>query len=125
MEVVDEQQHECRDHCRERQHEQAATLEPDGARALEWLPGREGGDQRGGRSHERLPHGCLWCGYQQTNPPSTIRSTPVQKLAASLSKKTAGPTISAGSAIRPIGVSASKRLTCSATSGRVFIGVAV
>ena len=68
---------------------------------------------------------CAPARHQQTNPPSTIRSTPVQKLAASLSRKTAGPTISSGAAMRPSGVSASKRLTCSATSARVFMGVAV
>ena len=71
----------------------------------------------GGGSRERA--------HQQVKPPSTRRSTPVQKLAASLSRKTAGPTSSSTRAIRPSGVSASNRRTWSATSGRVFIGVAV
>jgi DNA-binding NarL/FixJ family response regulator len=63
--------------------------------------------------------------HQQVKPPSTSRSTPVQKLAASLSRKIAGPTSSLTVAIRPSGVSASNSVTCSATSGRRFIGVAV
>src|SRR5215218_5195062 len=63
--------------------------------------------------------------HQQVKPPSTSRSTPVQKLAASLSRKTAGPTSSSTVAIRPSGVSASNFSTCPATSGRRFIGVAV
>ena len=68
---------------------------------------------------------CLYSRHQQTNPPSTMRSIPVQKEAAWLERKTAGPTISSTVAIRPSGVSASNCLTCSATSGRRFIGVAV
>ena len=46
--------------------------------------------------------------YQQVKPPSTSRSTPVQKLAASLSRKIAGPTSSLTVAILPSGVSASR-----------------
>jgi hypothetical protein len=81
---------------------------------------RDGNGGRNGRS------GTEWTVvHQQTKPPSTIRSTPVQKLAASLSRKTAGPTSSSTVAIRPSGVSASNCLTCSATSGLRFIGVAV
>ena len=34
--------------------------------------------------------------YQQTKPPSTMRSMPVTKLEARLARKTAGPTISSG-----------------------------
>jgi hypothetical protein len=63
--------------------------------------------------------------YQQTKPPSTSRSIPVQNDEARLARKTAGPTISSTVAIRPIGVSRSKILRCSATSGRRFIGVRV
>jgi aquaporin Z len=63
--------------------------------------------------------------HQQTKPPSTMRSTPVQKEAAWLDKKTAGPTNSSTVAIRPIGVSASNCLVCHIISGRRFIGVAV
>ncbi len=84
-------------------------------------------------SHERRSVGTddMFCQrhsrfiHQQTNPPSTIRSTPVQKEAARLSKKTAGPTSSSTVAIRPSGVSASNCLHCSATSGLIFIGVSV
>src|SRR5581483_6725760 len=63
--------------------------------------------------------------YQQTNPPSTMRSRPVQNEAALEARKTAGPTSSSTVAMRAIGVSDSNFLTCSATSGRRFIGVAV
>jgi hypothetical protein len=63
--------------------------------------------------------------HQQVKPPSTSRSTPVQKVAASLSRKMAGPTSSSTVAILPSGVSASNLVTCSATSGRRFMGVAV
>ena len=63
--------------------------------------------------------------YQQTKPPSTIRSMPVQNDAARLARNTAGPTSSSTLAMRPIGVSRSNILTCSATSGRLFIGVSV
>ena len=75
------------------------------------------------RHDEPAPLGL--CRHQQVNPPSTIRSTPVQKLAASLSRKMAGPTSSSTVAIRRSGVSDSNWRTCSATSGRAFIGVAV
>lgn len=61
---------------------------------------------------EEFPHrnarGRLRDIYQQQKPPSTRRSTPVTKLAASDSRKTAGPTISLTSAIRCIGVCSSK-----------------
>jgi hypothetical protein len=63
--------------------------------------------------------------HQQTKPPSTMRSTPVQKEAAWLDKKIAGPTNSSTVAIRPIGVSASNCFVCQTISGRRFIGVAV
>jgi hypothetical protein len=76
------------------------------------------------RSGDPRPRPRAWL-YQQVKPPSTSRSTPVQKLAASLSRKMAGPTSSSTVAIRPSGVSASNVLTCSATSGRKFMGVAV
>ena len=66
-----------------------------------------------------------YSGHQQTKPPSTMRSMPVQKEAAWLERNTAGPTISSTVAMRPRGVSASNCFTCSATSGRKFIGVAV
>ncbi len=65
----------------------------------------QGGRDPCGVSHSRadLTHSCA--NYQMVQPPSTRRSTPVMKLAASLNKKTAGPTISSGLALRPIGVS--------------------
>ena len=44
------------------------------------------------------------------------------KLEARLARKTAGPAISSGAAMRPKGVSRSNTLTWSATSGRRFIG---
>jgi hypothetical protein len=68
---------------------------------------------------------CSENGYQQTKPPSTIRSMPVTNDAARLARKTAGPIISSGMAMRAIGVSRSKILTWSATSGRRFMGVSV
>ncbi len=72
-----------------------------------------------------VPGSALGAAHQHSNPPSTRRSTPVMKDAAGLSRKIAGPTISSTVAIRPIGVSRSKILRCSATSGRRFIGVSV
>lgn len=63
--------------------------------------------------------------YQQQKPPSTSRSTPVQKDAAREERKMAGPTISRGAAMRFMGVSFSNTFTRSAHSGRVFMGVAV
>ena len=46
-------------------------------------------------------------GHQQQKPPSTRRSTPVTKEAASERRKIAGPTISSTVPIRPIGVCSS------------------
>ena len=63
--------------------------------------------------------------YQQQKPPSTRRSTPVTKLAASDRRKTAGPTISSTLAMRCIGVCSSNSFVWWTISGRVFIGVAV
>jgi hypothetical protein len=63
--------------------------------------------------------------HQHSNPPSTSRSTPVTNDAAWLNRNMVGPTISSTEAIRPIGVSRSKILRCSATSGRRFMGVRV
>ena len=65
------------------------------------------------------------CFHQHSKPPSTSRSTPVTNDAAGLNRKMAGPTISSTVAMRCIGVSRSKILRCSATSGRRFIGVSV
>jgi hypothetical protein len=42
--------------------------------------------------------------YWAQNPPSTRTVSPVTKLAASLARKMAGPTSSAGLAVRPIGI---------------------
>ena len=53
-----------------------------------------------------------------------MRSTPVQKLAASLSRKIAGPT-SSSVAMRPSGVSRLEMLDLLGDLGRVFMGVAV
>lgn len=63
--------------------------------------------------------------HQQTNPPSTTRSTPVQNEAASLARNSAGPAISSTFAIRCIGVWLSNSRVWCTISGRVFIGVAV
>ena len=91
--------------------------------ARSWpVTGRHAGPARRSMS---TPGAAERSSHQQVKPPSTRRSTPVQKLAASLSRKTAGPTSSSTVAIRRSGVSDSNWRTCSATSGRVFIGVAV
>ena len=56
--------------------------------------------------------------HQAVRPPSTMRSCPVTKLAASLSRKMVGPTISSTAANRPIGVCALNRSNIGSTSGR-------
>ena len=63
--------------------------------------------------------------YQAVRPPSTTRSCAVMKLAASLSRKMVGPTISSTSASRPIGVCDLKRSSIGRTAARWFISVSV
>jgi hypothetical protein len=63
--------------------------------------------------------------HQQTAPPSTIKSRPVQYDDAGLAKNTAGPTMSRGTAIRPRGVSETNWSKRPWASGRCDMAVNV
>ncbi len=86
--------------------------------SIRWVNGRGGEGAAAWRPEAGEDH-------QQTNPPSTTRSTPVQNEAASLARNSAGPAISSTFAIRCIGVWLSNSRVWCTISGRVFIGVAV
>ncbi len=64
-------------------------------------------------------------GHQQTKPQSATRSSPVQAEEAREARKIAGPTSSAMSTMRPIGVWSSHSALAPATSGRCVMGVRV
>ncbi len=86
--------------------------------SIRWVNGRVGEGAAAWRPEAGEDH-------QQTNPPSTTVSTPVQNEAASLARNSAGPAISSTFAIRCIGVWLSNSRVWCTISGRVFIGVAV